>query len=384
MELAGFARIALQVGREMKVFTLTPWYLPFLGGIEILVSTLAKSLQKYAVNIAVVTDDLGKLPNRDVIDGTPVYRLNFTGAVRSGQPGAPLQVLRQLCQILDDGCPDILHMHCVTGSSAWYVDRILKPSRYQGHFVVTQHGILEPIDRMPVIRDLLKRADALTGVSEAALSSSLEFAGECNSRGVIPNGIDVAPAPASILGCRAPFELVCVGRLQHEKGFDVAIRALDSVRRYGFDATLTVIGIGECRQNLEDLVQELGLRDQVCFLGQLANGDTRRIIASASLVLVPSRTREGFSLVAAEGAMAGVPAIVSRVGGLPETVVDGQTGLVVAPDNPNELAAAIVRLLEDEASRAILGARAKSRALEKYDMARCIDKYLELYRSLVN
>jgi glycosyltransferase involved in cell wall biosynthesis len=82
--------------------------------------------------------------------------------------------------------------------------------------------------------------------------------------------------------------------------------------------------------------------------------------------------------------MAGVPAIVSRVGGLPETVVDGQTGLVVAPDNPNELAAAIVRLLEDEASRAILGARAKGRALEKYDMARCIDKYLELYRSLVN
>jgi glycogen(starch) synthase len=237
---------------------------------------------------------------------------------------------------------------------------------------------------MPVIRDLLKRADALTGVSEAALSSSLEFAGDCNSRGVIPNGLNVAQAPASILGGGASFELVCVGRLQHEKGFDLAIRALDRVRRRGFDATLTVIGKGEYRQYLEDLVQELGLSDQVRFLGQLTNGDTRRIIAGADLVLVPSRTREGFSLVAAEGAMAGIPAIVTRVGGLPETVVDGQTGLVVTPDSPDELAAAMVKLLRDEATRATLGARARIRALEKYDMDRCVSRYLELYRSLVN
>lgn len=362
----------------MKVFAFTPWYLPVLGGIEILINSLAKPLREQGIDISVVTDDMGRLPPREVIEGTPVHRLGFTNAIRSGRPGEPLKILGQLQQLLDEESPDILHMHCVTGPSAWYVDRLLKSSRFRGRFLVTQHGVLEPIDRMPVIRGLLQRADAISAVSEAALRSAVEFSASEKNWGVIPNGIEEVPAER-IDG--APFRLLCVGRLQREKGFDLAIRALAEVRARGIDAVLTIVGEGEERQAFARLSGELGLLNFVHFLGRLDNRATRRLVGQAHLVLVPSRTREGFSLVAAEAAMAGVTAIVARVGGLPETVLDGETGIVVSPDDPIELGAAISRMLEDEGSRSRLGHCARLRAMKEYGVAPCAARYLAFYRS---
>jgi glycogen(starch) synthase len=362
----------------MKVLALTPWYLPLLGGIEILLSSLTRPLRQQGIDISILTDDMGRLSSRESVDGTSVYRLGFTSAVRSGQPGAPLRVLQQLQRILEEEQPDILHMHCVTGSGAWYVDRLLKSARFKGRFLVTQHGVLEAIDRMAVIRDLLRRADGITGVSAAALRSALEFSGSDKGRGVIPNGIETVPFQTAP---NHPFTLLCVGRLQKEKGFDLAIAAFTKTRAQGFDAQLKIIGEGEERRNLEDLALALDLSDRIQFLGRLDNLSTRRLIGQSHLVLVPSRTREGFSLVAAEAAMAAVPAVVARVGGLPETVLNGETGIVVPPDDAGALGAALCELLADEAARTRLGTEARRRAMKAYDFARCAERYLALYRS---
>jgi glycogen(starch) synthase len=363
---------------SMKILALTPWYLPLLGGIELLLSSLTGPLRRHGVDISVVTDDMGRLPPRENIDNTPVYRLGFTTAVKSGQPGAPLKVLQQMQRILDEERPDILHMHCVTGSGAWYVDRLLKAARFKGRFLVTQHGVLEAIDCMAVIRDLLRRADGITGVSQAALRSALEFSGSDKGRGVIPNGIEIPPLmPAPAMN----FTLLCVGRLQKEKGFDLAIEALAKTRAQGLDTILKIVGEGEERRNLEQLALTLGLSDRVQFLGPLDNPSVRRMIGLSHLVLVPSRTREGFSLVAAEAAMAAVPAVAARVGGLPETVLHGETGIVVPPDDPDELDMAICELLGDEPARTRLGAQARRRAVKEFDLARCAERYLAFYRS---
>lgn len=373
----------------MKVLAITPWYLPLLGGIEILVDSLAGPLREAGAAMSVVTDDMGKLRPRDLVEGTPVHRLNFTGAVRSGRPGEPLQVLQQLRQLLEQERPDLIHMHCVTGSSAWYVDRLLKSLSRKVPFLVTQHGVLEAIDRMAVIRALLRRADAVTAVSQAALDSALGFAGSDNGGGVIPNGIQpgatgLGPVPSSGQGAHPPFSLLCVGRLQSEKGFDLVVEALVRLRSDAVEARLTIVGEGEDRASLETLIRERGLSDRVHLVGPQPNGEVRRLMAQADLVLVPSRTREGFSLVAAEAAMAGVPAIVARVGGLPETVLDGETGLVVAANDAEAIARAVRRLLQDEATRIELGRKARARAMVEYSVARCAGRYLALYRSLLD
>ena len=366
-----------------KVLVFTPLYLPFMGGVEILVASLAPLLSRRAFRLTIATDDAFRFPARETIDGTDVLRFPFTSAVKSGYPGAPLRALQQLTDAIAAAAPDIIHMHAATASGAWYVDRLLKKGLVTVPFVVTQHGVLEPNDRVNVVRDLLRRADALTGVSEAVLSSALEFSGSDKGRGVIVNGIAEMPRNPSQPPRADRYTLVCVGRLEPEKGFDLAIEALARIRARGMDAGLTVIGEGIDWKSLGLLTEELGLTDYVRFTGPLGNAATRAEIARATAVLVPSRTREGFSLVAAEAAMAGVPVIATRVGGLPETVRDGETGIIIPPDDADSLAVAVTALLEDDERRERLGRRARQRATEIFDLSTCAERYIALYQSLL-
>ena len=103
----------------------------------------------------------------------------------------------------------------------------------------------------------------------------------------------------------------------------------------------------------------------VRFAGVLEHAETRRAIADSTLVLAPSRTREGFSLVVAEAAMAGVPCIASRVGGLAETVQDGVTGILVPPEDVSGLAGAIAGVLTDRSRLQFLSTNAQRMAGEE-------------------
>jgi glycogen(starch) synthase len=200
---------------------------------------------------------------------------------------------------------------------------------------------------------------------------------------VIVNGIADVPRNPSQVARAQRWTLVCVGRLEPEKGFDLAIEALARVRARGTDVGLTVIGQGVDWERIGRLTEELGLEGYVHFTGPLGNAATRAEIAQATAVLVPSRTREGFSLVAAEAAMAGVPVIATSVGGLPETVRDGETGFIIPPDDVSALAAAVMALLDDDERRERLGKFARQRATEIFDLSTCAESYAALYRSLL-
>jgi glycosyltransferase involved in cell wall biosynthesis len=101
-------------------------------------------------------------------------------------------------------------------------------------------------------------------------------------------------------------------------------------------------------------------------------------------VLIPSRVIEGFGLVAMEAAMMGRPVVATRSGGLPEVVIDGQTGLIVERDDSNALAAAIAYLVDHPDMAAQMGRAARNRAQTIFDWERHIDAFDELYRRLIN
>ena len=298
-------------------------------------------------------------------------------------PSASLQVLDRFLDVVSVVDPDILHMHSAVQPSAWFVDRLLRMPNQKRPFVLTQHGSLETTDRMGVVRSLLLKADVVTAVSNAVLQSALEFSRPACASLVIPNGVGHLAATASRDIAAPPFALTCVGRLQMEKGFDLAIVALAAVRRSGFDAELTLIGQGENRKFFVETAAAHGVAEHVRFAGVLDRVETRRAIANSTLVLVPSRTREGFSLVAAEAASCGVPCVAARTGGLPETVEDGVTGVLVPPEDAEALAAAIVGLLGDRAGLRDLGANARRMARGKFDMDRCVESY-NVYRNLMD
>jgi glycosyltransferase involved in cell wall biosynthesis len=106
-------------------------------------------------------------------------------------------------------------------------------------------------------------------------------------------------------------------------------------------------------------------------------------MAESSILLAPSRTREGFSLVAAEAASVGTPCIVSDIGGLPETVEHEVTGLVVPNENVEAFAHSIRLTLSDPSFWFQLSMQSYDRSRERFDLARCIESYASAYRKVV-
>ena len=117
-------------------------------------------------------------------------------------------------------------------------------------------------------------------------------------------------------------------------------------------------------------------------MGRLSAAGVLAAMNAASAVVVPSRTTEGFSLVALEAAHAARPVIATGVGGLAETVQDGVTGLIVPPDDPAALAAAINRLLDDPGLASMMGLAAQDRALAHFGVEPCLSGYRGLYHDL--
>ncbi len=126
-------------------------------------------------------------------------------------------------------------------------------------------------------------------------------------------------------------------------------------------------------------VRTLGLDANVRFLGRV--DDVASVLAAADVLVMPSR-QEGLGVAALEAMAAGLPVIASRVGGLPEAVVDGATGLLVPPADVPALAAAIARLAADRALARRLGAAGRARVRERFTMAGMAAATLAVYRRL--
>jgi glycosyltransferase involved in cell wall biosynthesis len=165
--------------------------------------------------------------------------------------------------------------------------------------------------------------------------------------GVIPNvtgGLAIAPATPADLSEGEPGYLLFVGRLRIRKGVEVLLEALQELRSRHPEASLRIAGDGEHWGRLERRVAELGLGEAVAFLGTCDAGRVRGLLAGAAALVVPS-IYEGMPLVVLEAMAAGVPVVASAVSGIPEVVVDGETGWLVPPEDPEALADALGEVL---------------------------------------
>jgi len=145
-------------------------------------------------------------------------------------------------------------------------------------------------------------------------------------------------------------------------------------------AVLVLVGDGPEREGVEKLAGALGLGPYVTFLGeQLHLGG---LFAQADLFVLPSE-QESFGLAALEALASGVPVVASDVGGLPEVVRDGETGLLVPPHDPRALAVAVLELLRDEPRRAAMGRAARADATARFRPGPVLDRFEALYRELL-
>jgi phosphatidylinositol alpha-1,6-mannosyltransferase len=163
--------------------------------------------------------------------------------------------------------------------------------------------------------------------------------------------------------------LLTVARLEWHKGIDTVIKALPRVRAHHPTVRYAVAGEGPRLLHLERLVMELGLGDAVRFLGFVPESDLPALYNAVDLYVGASRYHEllveGFGISLVEASASGLAVVAGRSGGVPDAVRDGETGMLVDPEDPAAIAAAIDRLLTDDALRRRMGAAGR-RAVETY------------------
>jgi L-malate glycosyltransferase len=202
---------------------------------------------------------------------------------------------------------------------------------------------------------------------------------------LVPNGVDLkrfAPRPPSP-SLRAALAVppsapvaVSVGRHVPEKGYRHLVDAAALVERTKPGVHWSLVGDGELRSGLEAQARRLGLASGVHFPG--SRDDVADVLALADVFVLPSES-EGFGRVLVEAMAMGRPVVATTVGGIPDVVVDGATGLLVAPADPAALADAVRALLDDPARATALGAAGRARAESTFSLGAHVDAVERVY-----
>lgn len=287
---------------------------------------------------------------------------------------------------------DILHVHyAIPHATAAFLAREMLRGQHDLKVVTTLHGtditlVGQERSFYTVTKFSIEQSDAVTAVSEFLRKETQKaFLCEGCRIDVIPNFINPKEYyPSSEARCRSSLAPEDAKVLIHVSNFRPVKRVLDVVRvfakvRTHVNAVLVLVGDGPERPATEAEVERLGLSEHVRFLGKVdAVAD---LLRAADVFLLPSQS-ESFGLSALEAMACGVPVVASRVGGLPEVVVDGETGRLLPVGDVDAMAEAAVALLEPNRWRQ--ASEAAVRHSRTFDEARIVPLYEALYRQVLD
>ena len=375
----------------MNIAIFASAFYPHIGGVEELCRQLAHEYRARGDAVAVFTERWPRsLPAYERVEGIPVHRIPFR--VPSEGWKAKVKYLathrvirRRLLALLEDFDPDVIHVQCVS-NNARYALEVQEATGVP--LVVTMQGELtmdaqQIFQRSALARDTLRRAlrraDAVTACSRQTLTEAETFFDEAlGERGrVVYNGIAANEADEV-----TPFEhprpyVFAIGRHVPQKGFDVLLQAMGRLRARGQACDLILAGDGTEHAALQALAMELDLNDCVKFSGRVNHREAMSLFAGCTIFVLPSR-HEPFGIVNLEAMALARPIVASRVGGVPEIVSDDENGLLVPPGDAEALAAALGRLLADEALRRRLGDAGRARAA-RFTWPEIAGQYMEVY-----
>ena len=224
--------------------------------------------------------------------------------------------------------------------------------------------------------------DSLICVSQAVRRRCLEAGLSEERLTVIPDFVDcrhfVPRDPGPAAGVRPT--VATVGRLAREKGHRVLLQAMQEVVAEVPRARLVISGKGEQEAALREQVETAGLSGSVEFAGFVP--DVRTVLSAADVFAMPSLS-EGLGVAVLEAMAMGKPAVVSDAGGLPESVVHGETGLVVPAGDAEALAGGLTELLRDSERARRMGSVGRKRALEVFDRPRVVERVLVVYEEVL-
>ncbi|MCG3197820.1 MAG: glycosyltransferase family 4 protein [Candidatus Omnitrophica bacterium] len=374
----------VRYNRPVRICHFTSTFFPRVGGVEIVVSNLARCQHEAGHRVTVITPKIRGIDNRVEVP----YRV-----VHYSRPSSKRFLTRQvLLRLLWEHARapfDVLHCHSAYPHG--YVSATF--SHLTGvPVIVTPHGPTdimreERLRRNPKIEARLAkglRASAgITAISRDIRDEILSVGGIPEEKvRIIPNGVTLAEYEG-VAGFDLGFPyILAMGRMVPQKGFDHLIRAFGMVVREEPELRLLFAGEGVYRREYEKQVAALNLQDRIRFLGLVQGPQKISFMKGAEFFVCPSRF-EPFGIVVLEAMASGVPVVANRVGGIVDIVEDGVHGKLVDPTSTEELAAAITALHNNPKARRCMGEAAEARS-KAYDWNSINEQYLEVYRAGMN
>jgi glycosyltransferase involved in cell wall biosynthesis len=274
---------------------------------------------------------------------------------------------RRARRLIESLRPDLLHALHLTSYGF-----LAGLSGYQPSIVsVWGTDVLEAPELTPLHRWLtrhaLARAGAITATGLRLAEATLPYVPEGKPVTVIPYGVDLdrfTPAPHHDRG-GTRVTIGAASRLSPEKGFEYLLRAVAMLRERGVVLDVLLAGDGPSRPALERLTDELALRERVEFLGEVPHDSVPAVLRRLDIFAMPS-TWEGFGVSALEASAMELPVVASDIHGIPDVVLDRETGLLVPPADAGALADAIAQLAGDPALRRATGAAGRAYVQREY------------------
>lgn len=368
----------------MKILVYAPLFWPETGGIETISAQLLTALVQRGHQFAVVTaQGRQQLPEQMTYTGTPVYRFPMIEALQRKDLRQLVVIQRAIAALKQSFQPDLVHLH-LGGPTPIAYFHLQTAHMVPAPLLVTVHNCFTACagGAETVLGTCLRMADWIAASSATMLDDLLTVVPE-----VAPHAATLRyclPLPAALpspLELDAP-RLLYLGRLTPEKGIDIALAAFQQLAANEPRLTLQIAGDGPARAALEAQAADYGLTERVHFLGNQPWATVNALLNQATLVLMPSRWREPFGLVALEAAQMARPVIAAQVGGLSEIIVHEQTGMLVEPENAMALAAAVATLLGEPDRLRQMGQAARDHALTHFGWETYVDTYEQLYTKL--
>jgi glycosyltransferase involved in cell wall biosynthesis len=299
-------------------------------------------------------------------------------------PGA----IVRLCSVIRGKRADVVHAHrahahTIALAASWLTRR---------PFVVSRHTALRPRDNLGSrIKYRSRAVTKIVAVSQAVADILADYGVPAERLSVIYDGVDPGlfgprgrcPGILGELGLAEGGPVVCkvANAYGESKGYDTFLDAAVAVSKELPDVRLMAVGKGTDSDKMKDAVTRRGLEGTVTLAGY--RPDVPDILSAVDLVVNCPKSREGLSVIALEAMASGLPVVATDVGGIPEIVRDGETGLLVPPDDPAALARAVTTLLSDAALASRLADAGARLVREELSVDKMVERTETLYRDVL-